>query len=197
MHGKIAGALALGALLLAANAGAQQYPVKPIRLVVAFAGATAEIYSRVIGQQMTKSFGQPVIIDPRPGANGIVGSEIVAKSPPDGYTLLAATDGSHTINPAIYAKLPYDAVHSFAPVSQYFDAPLMLVVHPSVPAKTLRQFIAIVKAHPGEITYSSVGAGSSMHLAGELLAIAIGGKMVHVPYKGGGGQALTGVVGGE
>src|SRR5581483_1044199 len=133
--------------IFAAPAVAQQYPTKPIRMVVAFAGAAAEIYSRLIGQQMTETFGQQVIIDPRPGANGIVGSEIVAKSPPDGYTLLAGTDGSYTINPMIYAKLPYDP-RALAPVSQYFDAPLMLVVHPSVPAKNAKEFIALVKAHP-------------------------------------------------
>ena len=189
--------LTVATLLLAANAGAQQYPVKPIRLVVAFAGAAAEIYSRIIAQQMTETFGQQIIVDPRPGANGIVGSEIVAKAPADGYTLLAATDGSQIINPSIYTKLPYDGTRNFAPVSQYFDAPLMLVVHPSVQAKNVKEFIALVKAHPGEITYSSVGSGSSMHLAGELLALTIGAKMVHVPYKGGGGQALTAVLGGE
>ena len=197
MKRKYSRVLAVVALMLAGSATAQQYPLKPVRLVVAFVGATAEIYSRMIAQQMTESFGQQVIVDPRGGANGIVGSEIVAKSPPDGYTLLAATDGSHTINPQIYSRIPYDAQRSFEPVSQYFDAPLMLVVHPSLPAGNVKEFIGFVRAHPGEITYASVGSGSSMHLAGELLAITVGVKMVHVPYKGGGGQQLTGIIGGE
>lgn len=192
--------LALGlflALGLAAGAHAQtRYPAKPVRIVITFAGGAAEIYARVVGQRLNEIWGQPVIIDPRPGANGILATEIVARAAPDGYTLLAGVDGTHTINPSFYRKLPYDAVRDFAPISQIFLAPLIVVVHPSLPVKSMRELAAFARARPGQLTFSSPGTGNSGHLAGELFAIMAGVKLTHVPYKGG-AQALVALMSGE
>ena len=191
-------ALAAGwALLLAAPCVAQTYPTKPVRIVVTFGGGgAAEVYSRIIGQHLTEMWGQQVIADPRPGANGIIATEIVARSAPDGYTLLAGVDGTHTINPSFYRKLPYDALRDFVPLTQMFIAPLVVSVHPSMPVKNMKEFVAFAKPRPGQIAFGSAGHGNAGHLAGELFAQVAGIKLTHVPYKGG-APAMTALMSGE
>lgn len=176
---------------------AQPYPVKPIRIVVPFpAGGNADIFARMYGQKLTDSWGQAVIVDNRAGAAGIIGTQLVAKSTSDGYSLLFGTTGTHTTNPAVYAKLPYNPVSDFSPVSNFADAPFLLVVHPSVPAGHLKDLIALAKARPGQLDYASFGIGSSAHLAGEMLRTMTGINIVHVAYKGG-PPALTDLIGGH
>jgi tripartite-type tricarboxylate transporter receptor subunit TctC len=174
-------------LLLAAPlcASAADYPTGPIRLIVPFApGGGNDTIARAVGKRMSESMGQQVIIENRAGANGIIGSELVAKSKPDGYTLLMANIGSHGVNPSLYKKLPYDAIRDFVPVSLLGTSPNVLVVHPSLNITTLPQLIAYGKANPGKLSYGSNGAGSSQHLAGALFATSFGLNMIHVPYKG-------------
>lgn len=186
------------AALLAAGAGwAQQpYPSKPIRVIVAFApGGIADFAARSVSQKLSESLGVPVVVENRAGAGGITGAEVVAKSPPDGYTLLV-TSISHTINPSLRKNLPFDAVRDFAPVTLITDAPNFLVVHPSLPAKTVKELIALARARPGQITYASSGAGTSTHLSGELFKSLARIDIVHVPYKGG-GPAVIDLVGGH
>ena len=149
---------------------AQSYPTKPIRFVVGFtAGGASDITSRIIGQKLTQHLGQPVIIDNRAGASGTIAGGIVAKAPPDGYTLLSGATSILAINPALYAKLDYDSLRDFAPVSQTVSMPQLLVVHPSVKVTTLKELLALARVKPGELNYSSSGTGSSSHLAMELL----------------------------
>ena len=170
--------------LLAAHAQAQSYPAKPIRIVVPLAaGGPGDVLARAVGQKLTESVGQQVVIDNRVGANTNIGNEAVAKSAPDGYTLLMSAS-TLTINPSLYANLPYDAIKSFAPVTLVATTPLVLVVHPSLPAKSVREFIALAKAKPGQLHYGSAGNGSVLHLAGEMLNSMAHIKIVHVPYKG-------------
>ncbi len=176
---------------------AQTYPGKPIRIVVPFpAGGNADIFARALSQKMAESWSQGVVVDNRAGAAGIIGTQLVAKAPADGYTLLMGTTGTHTTNPAVYEKLPYDPVRDFAPVSNFADSPFLLVVHPSIPARNLKQLIALARARPGQLHYASFGVGSSAHLAGEMLRTAARIEIVHVPYKGG-PPALADVVGGH
>ncbi len=176
---------------------AQSYPAKPIRIVVPFpAGGNADIFARLLAQKMAETWPQPIIVDNRAGAAGIIGTQLVAKAPPDGYTLLLGTTGTHTTNPAVYEKLPYDPLRDFAPVSNLADSPFLLVVHPSVPVASLKELIGLAKARPGQLHYASFGAGSSAHLAGEMLRTAARIDIVHVPYKGG-PPALADVVGGH
>lgn len=187
-------ALSINALPLAS---AQSYPAKAIRIVVPFpAGGNADIFARAYGQKLNDSWGQPVVVDNRAGAAGIIGTQLVAKSVADGYTLLFGTTGTHTTNPAVYAKLPYNPVSDFSPVSNFADSPFLLVVHPSVPAGSLRDLIALAKARPGQLDYASFGIGSSAHLAGEMLRTMTGINIVHVAYKGG-PPALTDLLGGH
>jgi tripartite-type tricarboxylate transporter receptor subunit TctC len=203
---RIAGAEAPALLLLlcvlfasmyAASTQAQSYPAKPIRLVVGFtAGGASDITARIVGQKLTEHFGQPVIIDNRPGASGTIAGGIVAKSAPDGYTLLAGATSILAINPGLYAKLDYDTLRDFAPVSQTVSMPQLLVVHPSVKAATLKELLALAKAKPGELNYSSSGTGSSSHLAMELLKYMTGINVVHVPFKGS-GQAMPNLLAGQ
>jgi tripartite-type tricarboxylate transporter receptor subunit TctC len=165
---------------------AQSYPARPVRIVVPFpAGGNADILARVLAQKMGESWGQSPVVDNRAGASGIIGTEAVAKSAPDGYTLLMGTTGTHTTNPAVFSKLPYDPVRDFAPVSNFADSPFLLVVHPSLPATTLKELITLARARPGQLHYASFGAGSSAHLAGEMLRSMARIDIVHVPYKGG------------
>ncbi len=165
-------------------ATAQNYPAKPIRIVVPLAaGGPGDVLARAVGQKLSESAGQPVVVDNRPGANTNVGNEFVAKAPPDGYTLLA-TASTLTINPALYPKLPYDAIRDFAPISLIGSAPLILVVHPSLPVKSVKELVALAKSKPGQLHYGSAGNGSVLHLAGEMLNTSAGIKLVHVPYKG-------------
>ncbi len=164
--------------------GAADYPNRPIRFVVPFAaGGPGDILGRILGEKLSAAWGQPVNIDIKHGINGIVGSDIVAKAAPDGYTIAIAAS-AHYINPNIYRKMPFDSVNDFAAVALVAGGPNVLVVHPSVKAKNLAEFIAYAKAHPGELKYASGGHGSPSHLAGELFNIKAGVDIRHVPYKG-------------
>ena len=184
---------------LAAGSPASQpaYPTKPIRVIILVVpGGGADITSRTVGQKLTESLAQQVIVDNRPGGNGIVGMEIAARSNPDGYTLVLGTIGPVAVNPSLYRKLPYDSVADFDPVARAVSALNVLVVHPSVPAKSVKDLIAHAKANPGKLTYGSSGVGFADHLAGELFNTLAGVKMVHVPYKGG-APAMLDLVGGN
>jgi len=174
--------VALAAALPAANA--QQYPSKPIRLVVGFAaGGPSDVAARTIAQKLAEKWGQQVIVDIRPGASGNIATEIVAKAPPDGYTLLEPAF-AHAVNPFLYSKLPFDASKDFAPVLLFASIANVLVVHPSIPARSVAELIAFAKAHPGQLTAGSSGNGTASHLAVELLNMMGGIKTTHVPYKG-------------
>ena len=174
---------------------AEDYPSRPIRLVSPFPpGGFNDTLSRLIGQKMTESWGQQVVVDNRPGANMIIGTGLVAKAPPDGYTIVMAAI-PHAINPSLY-KLPYDSVKDFTAVAMICSVPNVLVVHPSVPATSAKELIAYAKANPGKLMFASVGSGSSSHMAGELLKITAGIDMVHVPYKGA-APALTDLIAGR
>ena len=175
----------LAAILLAAAAFAQSYPTKPIRLIVPFAaGGGNDNVARLVGKSLSDSLGQQMVIDNRPGAGGVLGAELAAKSPPDGYTLFLGGVGSHAINPNLHERLPYDPVRDFAPVILLASAPLILVLHPSVPADSIREFIALARAKPGQLNYASNGNGSSSHLAAVMFEAMAGVAIVHVPYKG-------------
>jgi tripartite-type tricarboxylate transporter receptor subunit TctC len=184
-------------LLHAGPARAQDYPRKPVRLIVPFApGGGNDTVARAIAQNVGASLGQPVIVDNRAGAGGVVGAELAAKSPPDGYTLFLGGVGSHAVHPNQHARLPYDPVGDFAPISLIASAPSVLVVHPSVAAGTLGEFTALAKAHPGKLNYASNGNGSSAQLAAVMYESMAGVRMVHVPYKGL-APALADLLGGE
>jgi len=185
------------AALCAGQALAQAWPSKPIRLVVPFPpGGPTDILGRAVGAKLGELLGQSVIIDNRGGAGGGIGADNVAKSPPDGYSLLLGTTGTHTINPNLYSKLPYDPIRDFAPVSLVVKYLNILVVNPSVPAKSVAELIAMARQKPGQVTFGSAGNGSSNHLTGEMLATMTGVKMQHVPYKGS-GPALNDVIAGQ
>lgn len=193
---------ALGTFLLTVMAAyfaavsAQGYPTKPIRMVVAFApGGAPDIVGRIMGQKLNESLGQPVIVDNRSGATGNIGAEIVAKANPDGYTVFMATL-SVAISPAFFRSLPFDPVKSFAPVGMVASVPLILVVHPSLPAKSVQELIELARSRPGAYNYASVGNGSPQHLSAELFKTTAGVDLVHVPYKGG-GPATVAVLQGE
>ena len=194
---KIAGGMALVLLTTLACAQPASYPVRPIRIVVAYtpAGAT-DILARTVGQKLTEAWGQPVIIDNRPGANGNIGTEYAAKATADGYTLLMVTAGTHGINPSLYRKLGFDAVKDFAPVSLVAMVPNIFVVNNAVPAKDVKEFIAYAKANPGKLNYGSPGNGSTAHLSMELFKSMTGIQMVHIPYKGSAG-VLADLIGGQ
>ncbi len=176
---------------------AQSYPSKPVRIVVPFPpGGGADIVGRSISPALTASLGQAVIIDNRPGADGQIGAAQVAKAPPDGYTLLLGTTGPMVINPALEAKMAYDTLRDFAPITQLITQPIALIVHPSLPVSTVSQFVALAKAKPGQLNYGSSGIGGGTHLAAEIFAWLTGIKMVHVPYKGT-AQATTDLISGQ
>lgn len=163
---------------------AQTYPSKPIRLVVGYAaGGSTDQIARILGQRLSEELGQPVIVDNKPGAGATIASEFVAKSAPDGYTLFMSTI-ANTINTTLYKRLSFDFERDFAPVSLVATVPNVLVVNPNVPAKTVKEFIALVKSKPGELYFGSSGSGSSVHLSGELFNMVAGTKLTHVPYKG-------------
>jgi tripartite-type tricarboxylate transporter receptor subunit TctC len=167
------------------GAHAQTYPTKSIRLIVPFPpGGPADILSRAIGQKLTDSWGQQVVVDNRAGAGGTIGSDLAAKGAPDGYTLLMGFVGTHAINPSLYSSLPYDVVKSYEPVSLVATATIILVLHPSLPAKSVKELIAVAKSKPGELTFGSPGNGTPQHLAGELFNTMAGVKVTHVPFKG-------------
>ena len=181
----------------AGSALAQNYPTRVVRIVVPQApGAQSELFARMLGQKLSESLGQSVINDPRPGAGGAIGAEVAARAAPDGYTLLFGTNSTHGSNPALYAKLPYDAVRDFAPIALTVGMPYVLSVHPSLPVTSLKQLIAFAKSKPGQLYYASAGNGSTHHLSGELLRSMARINIVHVPYKGG-PPATAATVGGE
>lgn len=182
-------ALTFASLCSAASIGqaADAWPTRPVTLVVPFSpGGGSDAGGRLLAQKLTEKWGQTVIVDNRAGAAGMVGSEHVAKSAPDGYTLLLGNIGTQSINPSLYRKMSYDPARAFAPISLVAELPLVILVHPAVPAKTPQELIAYAKSHPGELAYSSSGAGGSLHLAAELLQHQAGIKLLHVPYKGSG-----------
>ena len=193
----IAGALLPMALLCAPlPAAAQSFPDRPIKLIVPFgAGSAVDTIARAIAAQVAEQTGQAVLVDNRTGANGIIAAEAAAKSPADGYTLFMPNDGIMAANPALHAKLPYDPIKDFAPVTLTSTVPLVLVGNPAFAAKTVPELIALAKAKPGSINYSSTGSGSAQHLAMEFFIEAAGVKMTHVPYKAM-GPALTDVIAG-
>jgi tripartite-type tricarboxylate transporter receptor subunit TctC len=175
---------ALGIVPLAA-AQAPAYPTKPIRLVVPFPpGGATDILARDVAQRLTEAWGQQVIVDNRPGAGGNIGSELVAKSAPDGYTLEMGTVGTHAINASLYAKMPYDHVKDFVPIILVAGVPNVLEVNPSLPVNSVAELIAYAKANPGKLNFASSGNGTSIHLSGELFKVMAGVEMTHVPYKG-------------
>jgi len=177
------------------SALSQQYPVKPIRFIVTFPpGGTVDITARIVQPRLSESFGQPIVIDNRGGAGGVVGTEMAAKSAPDGYTFLF-TLSSHTINPLLY-KLRYDVERDFAPVSLLVSVPQLIAAHPNAPAKTLRELVAAAKERPGVYSYASPGTGTPGHIAAELLKQRTGINIVHVPYKGG-GPAVADTIAGQ
>jgi tripartite-type tricarboxylate transporter receptor subunit TctC len=179
--------LATGAALaaLATPAAAQSWPTRPIRLVVTFpSGGAPDILSRMIAEKLDPAWGQSVVVDNRPGAGGNIGAEIVARSAPDGYTFVMGTVGTHSINGAVFSKLPYDMVKDFAPVTLVASTPNLLVVNNDVPAKNLQELIALARAKPGQLTFGSPGIGTSVHVSGELFNTMAGVKTLHVPYKG-------------
>ena len=199
---RVAGALpracvAAVAMACASIALAQTYPAKPVRIVVPFPpGGTSDILARTIGPRLTAEWGQPVIVDNRPGASGNIAAEHVARSPGDGYTLFITTVGIHAIHPSLYSKLPFDTVRDFTPITNLVMLPSVLTVHPSIPARTVKELIALAKRRPGELSYSSAGSGSQPHLTAEMFKTMAGVDLLHVPYKGA-AQQLTDLVGGH
>ena len=181
---------------LASGAHAQTYPAKPVRMVVPFApGGGTDVIARYLASGLTESFSRQVVVDNRGGANGIIGTEIVARAAPDGYTLIFVSS-PHSINPSLYAKLPYDTLRDFAPISMVATSPYVLVIHPSVPANNVKELIALARARPDQITYGSGGSGSSAQLAAEMFNQMAGVKLREIPYKGA-GPALLAVIAGE
>ena len=191
-------AVVAASLFAASLAFAQAaYPSKPIRIVVPFPpGGTTDILARAVAQKLTEAWSQQVIVDNRPGAGGNIGSDLVAKAPPDGYTLLMGTVGTHAINPSLYARMPYDAQKDFAPVILVAGVPNVLEVNPSLPVQSVQELIAYAKANPGKLNFASSGNGTSIHLSGELFKAMTGVQMTHVPYKGS-APALADLVGGQ
>ena len=188
---------ALIAALGIAPALAQNYPGKPIRIVIAQApGSATDVISRVVANRLQESLGQPIIVEARPGAGGALGTEAAARSAPDGYTLFMANNSTHGSNPALYAKLPYDAVKDFAPITLVARVPYVLVVEPSLPAASVRELIDLAKSKPGKMNYASAGNGSTHHFCGELLKSMSAVDIQHVPYKGS-PPAIAGLLGGE
>jgi tripartite-type tricarboxylate transporter receptor subunit TctC len=185
------------ALLMNAVAHAQAYPAKPVRLIVPFApGGTTDVLARLVAQKLTESLAQQFIIENKPGAGGNIGTELAVKSPADGYTLVMSFDGTMAINPNTYAKMPFDPQKDLVAVANVAQVPLLIVVHPGVAAKSIAEFVALAKANPGRINYSSAGHGSTGHLTGELFRSRAGIEIVHVSYKGG-GQAVQDLLGGQ
>ena len=177
-------------------AGAQSYPSRPVHIIVPFAaGGPADIYARFLGQHLQKALGQPFVIEDRPGGGSVIGTDAVAKSDPDGYTLLMMSN-THTVNESLISNKPFQLMRDFAPVAPVNYSDLVLVVHPSVPANTLKELIALVKAKPHDFNYASSGPGTPYHMAGELFKAMAGLDIVHVPYKGSSG-ARTDVLGGQ
>lgn len=190
-------ALLATAVLGTSVSAATDYPTKPIRLVVPFsAGGTSDFLARTVAEKLGENLDTTVIVDNRPGAGGNIGSNIVAKADPDGYTLVLGTVGTHSINDSVYKEMPYDAVKDFAPISLIAAVPNILVANPSVKANSVQELIALAKSNPGAITFASSGNGSSIHLSGEMFKSLAGVDMLHVPYKGS-GPAVIDLLGGQ
>ncbi|MET0205049.1 MAG: tripartite tricarboxylate transporter substrate binding protein [Casimicrobiaceae bacterium] len=185
-------AVAVATFAAAANAA---WPDKPVRLLVGFAPGGSDIGGRIIAQKLSEMWGQPVVVDNRPGAAGNIAADAVAKAPPDGYTMLLFVN-SYTINTSVYKGLQWDAVKDFAPVGRYTLSPMIVVVNPKFPAKNVKEMTDYAKANPGKLFFGSAGSGTAPHLVGELYAIKTGAEMTHVPYKGS-APSVTGLVGGE
>jgi tripartite-type tricarboxylate transporter receptor subunit TctC len=189
--------LFLALLLVPALAWAQAYPNRPVKVVVTYPpGGTPDIYGRVMAAELQKKWAQPVIVENRTGAAGTIGTEAVAKAPPDGYTLLFAADATVTLAPAVIAKLPYDPVRDLTPIVNVASGPFVLLAHPAFPASTVQEFVALAKKQPGKIPYASSGAGGQQHLAMETVRAMTGIDVLHIPYKGF-GQGLTDVMAGQ
>jgi tripartite-type tricarboxylate transporter receptor subunit TctC len=188
-------ALAGAALLAFSAAALAAWPEKPVRLLVGFAPGGSDIGGRIIAQKLSEMWGQPVVVDNRPGAAGNIAADAVAKAPPDGYTMLLFVN-SYTINTSVYKGLAWDAVKDFAPVGRYTLSPMIVVVNPKFPAKNVKEMTDYAKANPGKLFFGSAGSGTAPHLVGELYAIKTGVQMTHVPYKGS-APSVTGLVGGE
>jgi tripartite-type tricarboxylate transporter receptor subunit TctC len=188
---------AAAALAVSSLASAQAYPNKTIKIVVPFAvGGIADTFGRVIAQKLTETWGQPVVVENKGGAGGNIGADLVAKSPPDGYTLVVGNIGTHAVNPFLVKNMPFDPLKDFVPIAHVLDAEGLLVVNPGLPVKTVPELIAYGKANPGKLSYASAGLGTTSHLAGELFKSLSGIDMVHVPYKGN-SPAITDVMGGQ
>jgi tripartite-type tricarboxylate transporter receptor subunit TctC len=176
---------------------AQPYPSRPIRFIVPYTpGGLGDTFARAVGESLAKGMGQPVVIDNRPGASQAIGAEATAKAPPDGYTIFMGTQSGLVLNTLARKKLPYDPVRDLAPISMLFTTPLYLVVHPSVPANSVKELLALARAKPGKLTFASIGNGTSQHLAGEMLRTRAKVDIVHVPYKGS-APAITDLLGGQ
>ena len=188
---------ALGLLFAAAGALAQSYPTKPIRMLIGFPpGGGTDIIGRLVAQKLGKALGQQIIVDNRSGASGQLAAELVSKAAPDGYTIMMAHIAAISILPSLVSKLPYNAQKDFAPVSLSAIGPNLLVVHPSVPAKTVKELVALAKSRPGQLQYASPGSGTVQHLAGELFKLQAKVDMLHVPYKGS-GQSIVDLIAGH
>jgi tripartite-type tricarboxylate transporter receptor subunit TctC len=180
-----------------AHAAEPAFPARPIRFVVPnAAGGSTDLVARTVAQKVADNLGQQIVIDNRPGSGGIIGTELVARAPADGHTLLMGTIGNLAISPHLYRKLAYDPIRDFAPVTQLASAAYMLVVHPSVPAKSVKELVALARSHPSQLNYASAGSGTGSHLSAELFRSVAGIALVHVPYKGG-TPAITDVIAGQ
>jgi len=184
-------------LMVSGAALAQTFPAKPVKIIVPFApGGASDLMPRIVGDKLTGMWGQPVVIENRPGAAGNLGMELGAKSPPDGYTLLSAPNGNMVVNPHMYSKLAYDVFRDLAPITRIASVQNVLVVHPDVPARDMKELIALARAKPGELNFASPGNGSQAHVAVELLKLRLGLDLVHVPYQGV-GPAIKDLLGGR
>lgn len=199
MFSKMKAAVLLAAIAtgLAFNAAAQDYPSRPIRVIVPFPpGGSTDILARTVFQQLGQKWKQSIIIDNRPGASGMIGTEMAARAEPDGYTLLMGSGGPLTINPALYAKLPYDPIKDFIPITVIAVVPNIVVANPSLPVHSIKELIALAKSEPGKLAFASTGNGTPGHLAGEMFKTMTGTDMLHVPYKGS-APSVSAVLGGE
>jgi tripartite-type tricarboxylate transporter receptor subunit TctC len=193
----VACAVALPALLMCAAPGFAKYPEKPVRLIVPYPpGGGNDTLARLIGQKLAEMWGQQVVVDNRPGAGTIIGTQLAARAAPDGYTLLLSSIATHAVAPYLYKNPGYDPVRDFTPITLLAIAPTVLCVNVSVPAKSVQELVALAKARPGELKFASGGQGTAPHTAGEMFASMVGIKLLHVPYKGG-GPAIAGLIGGE
>ncbi|HTO51149.1 MAG TPA: tripartite tricarboxylate transporter substrate binding protein [Burkholderiales bacterium] len=189
--------LAASALLLAAGSSFAQYPTKPVRVIVPYPpGGTTDILARLIAKGLTDKLGQTFVVENRPGASGAIGSQAVAKAPPDGYTLVMGTISSHGINSALYKALPYDAVRDFAPVTNVASTPNVITVNPGLPVKNLNELLVLAREKPGKLNFGSTSQGGSPHMSAELLKMMARVELVHVPYKGA-GPMLADLIGGQ